>query len=618
MATSPQMRVYEGSKVKSDSAIATQPVKSAGETPDFAALFARVVTMFTSLRSEELLPHIASFAVTEFGCKRAELWLWSPGSKSAYPVHCAGQAALEPRQCAFADSAIGQVATEAKAIENVALTTLGDAEHAFGEVTGLTRISAYPLPGDEVLAVLALYTDHEAPEQALQIWRAYAAMCSIKVPDLFTAREQSKQITQLSLLFEATRLLNSTLDLSELLNLILKIAQQESCADRGSVFLVDAATQELWSIVASGLALQEIRVPIGHGVAGHVAHSGETVNVEDAYSLDYFDRSFDMKFGYCTRSLLSIPIRHRDGAIVGVLQLLNKQNGPAFTAEDVDFLCKLSGHMAMALENARLHRESLEKQRMEKELALARQIQYSLLPDAPPVVPGFEIAVANEPCFECGGDYYDFLRIGPRSLLLVIADVEGKGVASALVMANLQATLRALVHHLHSLEELSIALNEAIYNDSKRGKYLSCFLGLLDTRSRSLNYINCGHIPPLLVSGATGEFRRLEEGGTVIGLFPGAQYTRGSVKLETGDVFVTCTDGISEASSPDDIDSEYGTERLAEFVSNRRQGSAEQIVESVLVEVNAFCQNTKEDDKVLMVMKVAEANAAAEPAQYLN
>jgi len=131
-----------------------------------------------------------------------------------------------------------------------------------------------------------------------------------------------------------------------------------------------------------------------------------------------------------------------------VLQLLNAQSG-AFSADDVAFLTKLSGHMAMALENARLHREIVEKQRLEKEMALARGIQRSLLPETPPIVPGYEIAVMNEPCFEVGGDYYDFLHLGPQTMLLVIADVEGKGVSSALVMSNLQATLRALVMHLH-------------------------------------------------------------------------------------------------------------------------------------------------------------------------
>jgi sigma-B regulation protein RsbU (phosphoserine phosphatase) len=425
-------------------------------------------------------------------------------------------------------------------------------------------------------------------------------------PDSAAALAASqKQVQQLSLLFEATRLLNSTLDLGELLELILKIARTEVGADRGTVFLVDNKHKELWSIVASGLDHQEIRVPLGQGVAGQVAQTGVTVSVEDAYSLPYHDHSFDQKFSYKTRSILSLPIRHHTGEIVGVLQLLNKTSGPRFTAEDEDFLNKLSGHMAMALENARLHRESLEKQRLEKELALARGIQRSLLPDSPPVVPGYEISVLNEPCFEVGGDYYDFLNLGPQSLLLVVADVEGKGVSSALVMSNLQASLRALVMHLHSLEVVTVSLNEMIFNDTKSKKFLSLFLGLVDTRRNGLHYINAGHVPPLLIRGDQGEFRQLSEGGTVVGLFPQTEYTRGSVKLATGDVLVCCTDGIVEASNAQE--DEYGSDRLAACVARHRAKSASAIVDAVSAEVTAFSRGGSHvDDKVLMVTKVTK------------
>jgi sigma-B regulation protein RsbU (phosphoserine phosphatase) len=259
--------------------------------------------------------------------------------------------------------------------------------------------------------------------------------------------------------------------------------------------------------------------------------------------------------------------------------------------------------MAMALENARVHRDSLEKQRTEKEFALARTIQRSLLPESPPIVPGYDIAVLNDPCFEVGGDYFDFLNLGPQSLLLVVADVEGKGVASALVMANLQATLRVLVMHLHSLEVLAFSLNEMLYNNTKSGKYLSVFLGLVDTRRNIIHYINAGHVPPALVRGRTGDIKLLEEGGTVIGLFPAADYKRGSIKLESGDVLVCCTDGITSIS--DEHGHEYGPLRLAERVRRNREKPAQAIVDAVLADVAGYSTASMNvDDKVLMVMKV--------------
>lgn len=580
--------------------------KSKLDRPDVLDALAGVVTSFSTHPDDAILQQIPTLLAESFHADRAELWLWDDTSNSLYLIHAAGKSAEHRRDYVTAGAgALGKVAETRQILENLALASFGGTDQEFAIRHGLGTISCYPLfaDGKNILqGVVAAYSESPVSDKLLALWRAYAEMCNIKVPDVLAAQQKQKQITQLSLLFEATRLLNSTLDLAELLELILKIARQEVKADRGSVFLVDNKRKELWSIVAFGLDHEEIRIPWGKGIAGRVAENGQTINVDDAYSLPFFEASFDQRFNYRTRSLLGMPIRHHTGEVVGVIQLLNKTTGPRFTNEDEEFLSNLSGHMAMALENARLHRESLEKQRMEKELALARGIQRSLLPDAPPIIPGFELAVANEPCFEVGGDYYDFLHLGPQSLLLVVADVEGKGVSSALVMSNLQATLRALVMHLHSLEVLALSLNEMIYNDTKSEKYLSCFLGLVDTRRNGLHYINAGHVPPILVDGDSGNYQLLEDGGTVIGLFPKTDYTRGTAQLKAGDILVCCTDGILEAC--DEADVEFGSEKLAASVIQHREKSAQGIVDAVLSEVNTWCHGVQADDKVLMVMKV--------------
>ena len=580
---------------------------SRAKRKDYVAAFADVVARFIAEDSSKILPLVPELMVSDFTSLRSELWLWDAACSSARLAHSAGiEAGRQHKDVSPGSGAIGKVAQTRKPLENIALGSLSDFDKEFASRTGLRNISAYPLMArGELIGVLANYSKEPADPEVLNWSRLYAEVCSVAVHGVLDQAGSRKTITQLSLLFEATRLLNSTLDLAELLELILKIARTELKADRGSVFLADHKTKELWSIVASGLDHEDIRIPIGRGVAGMVAASGDVINVEDAYSLPYFDSSYDKKFGYTTRSLLCLPIRHFDGEIVGVIQLLNKSGASRFTGDDVDFLNKLSGHMAMALEKARLHREIVEKQRLEKEMALARTIQRSLLPEAPPVVPGYELAVLNEPCFEVGGDYYDFLNLGPQTLLLVIADVEGKGVSSALIMSNLQATLRALVMHLHSLEVLALSLNEMIYNDTKSEKYLSIFLGLVDTRRRGLHYINAGHVPPILINGETGKYKLLEEGGTVVGLFPTAEYNRGSASLTPGDVLVCCTDGILEAMNAQE--DEYGTERLAECVANHRAKPAQAIVDAVLAEVSEFSRSgTHIDDKVLMIMKVTQ------------
>ena len=574
------------------------PLKATGTVPsgqeDFLQAFATAITHITAPRSQgDLLTQITRGMATHFGATRSELWLYD-GAQGLNLASAAGAAAEHNLlRIEIEGNPIGEAFSQRKAIS------------APEPASTLPYVSVHPLVNsNQCLGVVTNATGSEPSGEQKTWWQVFADASAIALHQMFATEDNQKTITQLSLLFEATRLLNSTLDLAELLELIMKIARTEVKADRGSVFLVDKPRQELWSIVASGLEKQELRVPFGRGVAGRVAETGEIINVADAYSLSFFDRSFDNKTGYTTKSLLCMPIRHHNNEIVGVLQLLNQQTHGRFTAEDQEFLTKLTGHMAMALENARLHREALEKQRMERDLAVARNIQRSLLPDAPPVVPGYDIAVINRMCYEVGGDYYDFLNLGPQTLLIVVADVEGKGVSSALVMSNLQATLRALVMHLHSLEVLTISLNEMIYNDTKSEKFLSIFLGLVDIRRGGLHYINAGHVPPILVKGTTGEYKTLESGGTVIGLFPDAEYNRGAAKLDPGDILVCCTDGILEASNLED--EEYETERLAEAVARHRTKTAQQIVDAVLEEVTAFSVGGKNiDDKVLMVVKVA-------------
>lgn len=589
-----------------DPSVASTKVRSVRK--DYIESFADLISTFAATRKEDLLSHIPTLLVDSFDAARAELWLFDDSSRSAYLVHSAGQAASHKQDyVAVGSRVIGTVGKSKTSVENLVLADFSGEELEFSKRSGLTHIASYPIssPDGRVIAVLAAYSNTPVAEEQLNWWKLYADMSALKVVDILVEQEQQKQITQLSLLFEATRLLNSTLDLAELLDLILKIARQEVKADRGSVFLVDSVHQQLWSIVASGLGhQQEIRIPFGKGVAGRVAQTGEIINVDDAYKLPFFESSFDQKFGYKTGSLLSLPIKHHTGHTVGVLQLLNKIGGSHFTDDDVDFLSKLSGHMAMALENAQLHRDQLIKQRMEKELALARNIQRSLLPEQPPIVPGFQVAVLNEPCFEVGGDYYDFIALGTHTLLLVVADVEGKGVGSAMVMSNLQATLRALVIHLHSLEVLSTSLNEMICLDTKSEKYLSCFLGLLDTKRGGLHYINAGHVPPMLLRGDGSGVLSLEEGGTVIGLFPTSDYRRGSVLMRPGDVLVCCTDGILEACNASE--EEYGKERLAECIDRNRSKSAQGIIDAVFAELNAFSTSRYTDDKVLMVLKMNE------------
>jgi phosphoserine phosphatase RsbU/P len=478
----------------------------------------------------------------------------------------------------------------------------GDELAKWAEQNHFQFMTAYPLAEDSKTSGALLLAATQAPEESLQaLFRLHARLAAIALRNTETVAGMRHNLERLQFMVEASKVFNSTLDLSELLGKILDVAKTLTTAERGTLFLVDEKADEIWSLIAQGMEKQEIRLPRGRGIAGHVALTGEIVNIPDAYADDRFNPEVDKRTGFRTRNILTLPIRNKASKIVATLQLLNKGSG-TFTDEDTEVLLTLSGQMAMSLENAQLHHDLLEKERLEREMALARGIQHSLLPETSPVIPGFDIAVLNEPCFEVGGDYYDFLSLGPNTLLVVIADVEGKGISSAMVMSNLQATLRALVLHLHSLNDIAESVNKMILKDTRGEKYMTMFIGLIDTRRKAIHYINCGHVPPVIVRPGS-EPIQLTEGGMVIGLFENVEFERGHVKFQTGDVLLLCTDGITEAM--DAQSEEFGLERLIESVNPVTAQKAKEIVLKVCDDVTLYSKGgTHMDDKVMLAIKV--------------
>ena len=234
------------------------------------------------------------------------------------------------------------------------------------------------------------------------------------------------QVAHLRALVDASKILNSTLDLDRLLELILEVATRELGADRGTVYLVDKRAGELRARIAQGVETRILRVKMGQGISGMVAVTGDSIRIPDAYKDSRFAQNFDAKSGYRTRSTLCTPIRSKTGEIIGVIQLLNKIEG-TFEIEDEVFLQALTVHVAIALENAKLHAEVVNQQRIRTELELGRQIQQNLLRPPPAQWHRYRLAAQADTCYEVGGDFYDFLTISDTTLWTIIADVSGKG-----------------------------------------------------------------------------------------------------------------------------------------------------------------------------------------------
>jgi sigma-B regulation protein RsbU (phosphoserine phosphatase) len=286
-----------------------------------------------------------------------------------------------------------------------------------------------------------------------------------------------------------------------------------------------------------------------------------------------------------------------------VLQACNKRREGGFTEADTPLFSALADQAAIALEKARLQKDSLEKQLLERELAVAAEIQKGFWPRRIPSYSGISIAAYSEPATRIGGDYYDFIPVADDRCALVIGDVSGKGIPAALLMATLRAALRAQLEASAALEEILHSVNNVLVRDTPLEKFATLFVGLLDCRRLELVYVNAGHNPPLLYDRESGEMKRLSAGGPIVGVFAGTQFEPSWERLHPGHVLVAYTDGVTEAAGPNgDL---FGEERLRDLVCKHAEDNAEVLKQLIRETVSQFSRGAaQQDDITLFVVKV--------------
>lgn len=360
---------------------------------------------------------------------------------------------------------------------------------------------------------------------------------------------------------EASKKLASVLDLDELLNVILDVALSELEAERGTVFLLDEERGEIYSRILRGNEIAEIRLPLGRGIAGSVAQTGETEIIPDAYADPRFNRDFDQRSGFRTRSILCLPMK--DGKrTIGVLQLLNKSRGE-FSRDDAEYLSALAAHMVIAINNAKAHKDRLEQERTNKELELAARIQQGLLPVTLPCLERFHVSRYYAPCRTVGGDIYDCYSLPDGKVGVVLADVSGKGIPAALITSALHAYMHALAETYREPGEYCTRLNRLLHESIPSASYATLMFVEFDPTARRIRYCNCGHVPGALLRN--GDVQWLRTTGTVMGLLPVAKFAVEEVVMADGDLLLLYTDGLTEAAPPEDENGdseEFGLERL--------------------------------------------------------
>ncbi len=414
-------------------------------------------------------------------------------------------------------------------------------------------------------------------------------------------------VDKLRMLLDITKKISRSLDLQEVLNQVMDTLDSLIPYDAAGIFVLKCVDpsqvidgEEPCVFQAEAVRgydideLSELHLKLGEGIIGHVA-----VTTEPVISPDVRQDPFYINARKETLSEMVAPIISND-EVIGVFDLESDELN-AYSDDDLQVLLLLASQVAIIIEKVMLHEQLIEKKRLEGQLEVARQVQLELLPANDPRLEGFDVSAYNFPTEEVSGDYYDWVRIYDDQIGLVVADVSGKGVPAALLMAFLRASLRAATHIGYAPHISMAKVNYLLWESIERNQFVTAFYGILDASNRSLSYTNAGHNPPLLLD-VNGQARFMKKGGLPLGMFRDTRYHEYYLTLEPGEVLVLYTDGVTEATNPDG--EEFGRDRLAESVKAHMNLSARELIAAVQADVIAWTDGRgATDDITFFVIK---------------
>ncbi|MCB2200641.1 SpoIIE family protein phosphatase [bacterium] len=297
-----------------------------------------------------------------------------------------------------------------------------------------------------------------------------------------------------------------------------------------------------------------------------------------------------------------VPIQvHKE--LIGMMALEFEYGYDEIRAEELDILASITTRVALENENLRLLEENIEKQRLEEQLATARKVQQQFLPESLPDTPGLQISATCSFCLEVAGDTFDVIPIEDGSTLFAVGDVSGKGAGAAMIMANVQASLRALTDTGVSLANMIKKINTLIAQSTAPEQFITYFAAIYDPVKKAITYVNAGHNPPRIVR-SSGEVVELTEGGLILGMMGQMPYEEATLPFEAGDILVAFTDGISEATNP--ADEMFGEEKIVEVVSEKRAGTPDAIHDALTQNLQQFIEDVPIEDDVTIFIAKAE------------
>lgn len=390
--------------------------------------------------------------------------------------------------------------------------------------------------------------------------------------------------------------------LSALLEDIIEGSKRLLSAEASSLLLYDKETNKLYFNITEGEKGELIKshsVEMGQGFAGWVAQNQETLRVDDCYSDSRFNPSFDKKTGFRTRNMICTPMI-RKGELIGVIQVINKINDERFSDQDISFFTALATQCAIAIENNRLVEVELEAEQLNTELNTARKIQQKILPKELPAIKNGEILFSLTPAKHLGGDYYNVIRVNDHQCLILIADVSGKSVSAALIVASVYSfitTYLILNESSFDIKNFVESLNTFLASSTTQDKFVTAWFGLLDENENKLYSISAGHDPTYFYAEGKPHLRKIETGGLLLGMM-NMPYTTEVFDLKKKDTFIFYTDGITEAMDVKNV--EYGDKRFQNIIEKHLDKPIDEIVKLILDDITLHRGKASQSDDITM------------------
>ena len=419
------------------------------------------------------------------------------------------------------------------------------------------------------------------------------------------AKKTKRQIERDEQIYELTTLVARKFSLQEALDKLTEAAVKIAGVKACSIRLLDEESGDLKMQSTYGLS-EEYR---NRGVVSKedavikAASAGEAVVLDDMRLDDRVKhKEAAIEEGLVSQLTVGMQFRNRP---IGVLRLYSPK-AKRFDEDDIALARAVASQCAVAITNAKLYARAIEGARVTEQMRLAGAIQRRMIPERAPLMRGLDIAAMYIPCFDVGGDFYDFLRIDDNRIVVVISDVIGKGIPAALTMSCFRGSVRAYADTECSgeaIKEMINRLNRMVCRECEEGEFITLFYAIIDARDMAITYYNCGHEPAVLIR--KGEITELDKGGLVLGIESEAKYEIETVALREGDCLLFYTDGLFDAA---DFDGElWGRERMLETAKRFSGDSAEQMIKNILMYRRRFVGLAHQiDDTSIIVVKVDE------------